>query len=111
MTLPAFIDISSITVIDIKSVHVVSSNKNVAYLTYVGDSEQTFSTENYFNTNNVGASTQDNNNVDNSNKGRNIGNAAEWLSLHWTLQLIENTSLTFDIKSLGISSLLLFSLL
>ena len=114
-TLPAFIDISSITVVDIKSVHVVSSNKNEAYLTYKGgETEQTFSTENknsnnnnnnnnYNNNDNNGGTSSDNN--DNNDKLRNMGKAAEWLSLHWTFQVVENASLIFDIKSLGISSL------
>ena len=34
LTLPAFVDISSITVVDLKSVHVITSNKNVAHMAY-----------------------------------------------------------------------------
>ena len=41
LTLPAFLDISSITVVDLKSVHVLSSNKNVAYMTYAEETHQT----------------------------------------------------------------------
>jgi hypothetical protein len=41
LSLPAFVDISSITVVDLKSVHVITSNKNVAHMAY---GEQMFCT-------------------------------------------------------------------
>jgi len=41
LTLPAFLDVSSVTVVDLKSVHVLSSNKNVAHMTYGEQSYQT----------------------------------------------------------------------
>ena len=41
ITLPAFLDVSSVTVVDLKSVHVLCSNKNVAHMTYGEQSYQT----------------------------------------------------------------------